>query len=264
MIKFIASDLDGTLVNSEGKIYNKVFNLINDLHKRGIKFAAASGRFYSQLNENFNTVKEDMILIAHNGALIKYSKNGQTLYANYITKENIKSVEKLKRDLGEELILAGENEALVVNPSESIRKEFHFYNVPYIEYKSFHEVDKPVSKVSYYVKDGIKPAMLDYLKENLNNDLQFVASGDKWIDIMNKDVSKGHAIKILQKKFNIQKDNTMVFGDYYNDITMFKQAYYSYAMENAPQDVKEKAKFVAGNNNDNAVYKTISKHIGII
>ncbi len=51
----------------------------------------------SQLNENFNSVKEDMILIAHNGALIKYSKNGQTLYANYIDKEYIKSVEKLKR-----------------------------------------------------------------------------------------------------------------------------------------------------------------------
>lgn len=45
MIKFIATDLDGTLVNSEGKIYNKVFNLINDLHKNGVKFAAASGRF---------------------------------------------------------------------------------------------------------------------------------------------------------------------------------------------------------------------------
>ena len=237
MIKFIATDLDGTLVNSEGKIYNKVFNLINDLHKNGVRFAAASGRFYSQLNENFNSVKEDMILIAHNGALIKYSKNGQTLYANYIDKEYIKSVEKLKRNFGEELILGGENEAFVVNPSESIKKEFSFYNVPYIEYKSFDEVDKPV---------------------------QFVASGDKWIDMMNKEVSKGHAIKILQKKFNIEKDNTMVFGDYYNDITMFKQAYYSYAMENAPEDVKEKANFIAGNNNENAVYKTISKHMGFI
>ncbi|EKS4344323.1 HAD family hydrolase [Clostridium sporogenes] len=264
MIKFIATDLDGTLVNSEGKIYNKVFNLINDLHKNGVRFAAASGRFYSQLNENFNSVKEDMILIAHNGALIKYSKNGQTLYANYIDKEYIKSVEKLKRNFGEELILGGENEAFVVNPSESIKKEFSFYNVPYIEYKSFDEVDKPVQKISYYVKDGIKAPMLDYLKENLNKNLQFVASGDKWIDMMNKEVSKGHAIKILQKKFNIEKDNTMVFGDYYNDITMFKQAYYSYAMENAPEDVKEKANFIAGNNNENAVYKTISKHMGFI
>ncbi len=41
--------------------------------------------------------------------------------------------------------------------------------------------------------------MVDYLKENLNKNLQFVASGDKWIDMMNKEVSKGHAIKILQK-----------------------------------------------------------------
>lgn len=264
MIQFIATDLDGTLVNSQGKIHDKIFDLINNLHKNGINFAAASGRFYSQLDENFNKVKQDMIFIAHNGALIKYNKNGKTLYANYIDKEHIKAVEKLERNFGEELYLAGESEAFVVKPSESLKKEYHFYNVPYIEYKSFDDVDKPVQKITYYVKDGVKPDMIDYLKENLSKDLQFVVSGDKWIDIMNKDVSKGHAIKIVQEKFNIEKENTMVFGDYYNDITMFKQAHYSYAMKNAPEDVKKEANFLADYNDNNGVYKEIIKNIKLI
>ena len=58
-------------------------------------------------------------------------------------------------------------------------------------------------------------------------------------------------------QFNIDKNNTMVFGDYYNDLTMFKAAHYSYAMKNAPEDVKEQANFIAESNNDNGVYKAI-------
>ncbi|EET88651.1 HAD family hydrolase [Clostridium carboxidivorans P7] len=58
MIKLIASDMDGTLVNDEGKINEKMFELINNLHEKNIKFAAASGRFYSQLSKNFRKNKD--------------------------------------------------------------------------------------------------------------------------------------------------------------------------------------------------------------
>jgi hypothetical protein len=106
--------------------------------------------------------------------------------------------------------------------------------------------------------DGINSAIVEYLKKNLNDELEFVVSGDKWIDIMNKGISKGNAIKILQEKFNINKKGTMVFGDYYNDLTMFKAAQHSYAMMNAPEDVKTHADFVAESNNDDGVYNIIA------
>ena len=60
------------------------------------------------------------------------------------------------------------------------------------------------------------------------------------------------------EKFEIDQKNTMVFGDYYNDLTMFKAAHYSYAMKNAPEDVKEHAKFIAESNNNDGVYNVIA------
>ena len=99
------------------------------------------------------------------------------------------------------------------------------------------------------MENGVNQAIVDYLEENLNDMLEFVVSGGKWIDIMNKGINKGKAIKILQEKFNIDEKNTMVFGDYYNDLTMFKAAHHSYAMGNAPEDVKKHAKFIAESNN---------------
>ena len=52
----------------------------------------------------------------------------------------------------------------------------------------------------------------------------------------------------------------MVFGDYYNDLPMFKVAEYSYAMENAPKDVKENAKFIAESNDRDGVYNIVNEY----
>lgn len=68
------------------------------------------------------------------------------------------------------------------------------------------------------------------------------------------------ALIILEEKFGIDKGNTMVFGDYYNDLSMFKTAHFSYAMKNAPEDVKVKANFIADSNNANGVYNVIYKY----
>ncbi|MCY6484823.1 HAD family hydrolase [Clostridium aestuarii] len=261
MLKLIASDMDGTLVNNKGSINEKIFDIIHALNEKHIKFVAASGRFYSQLNNNFKKVKTDMILIAHNGALIKYKNNGKTLYSNSIDKEDIKNVMNFNFGAGEMLFLAGENEAYTVNPSEDLMNKFNFYEIPVVMLKSFIEIKRPIYKITYYVADGVKPAILEYLKKNLNSNLEFVVSGYNWIDIMNKGINKGNAVKILQEKFKINPKNTMVFGDYYNDLSMFKVAQHSYAMENAPEDVKKSANFIAKSNDEDGVYNVLHKYV---
>lgn len=264
MIKLIATDMDGTLLNDNGSINEKIFDLIHDLNEKDIKFAAASGRFYSQLSKNFEKVNTDMIFIAHNGALIKYNNKGKILYSNSIDKKEIEHVINLAPQLGEEMFLAGENEAYIVNPTEEMLNEFTAVHVPIVILKSFSEIKNPIYKITYYMSQGINPHILKHLENNLDAALEFVVSGDKWIDIMNKGVSKGNAIKILQEKFTINQRNTMVFGDYYNDLTMFNAAHYSYAMKNAPEDVKKHANFIAGSNNEDGVYNVISSSLKIM
>jgi Cof subfamily protein (haloacid dehalogenase superfamily) len=258
MIKLIATDMDGTLLNDNGNINEKIFDLIHSLNEKGIKFAAASGRFYSQLSKNFEKVNSDIIFIAHNGALIKYNNKGKTLYSNTINKEQICDVIKLNPQLGEELFLAGENRAYIINPSKNMLDEFSSHQVPVVIIKTFNEIKTPIFKITYYLSEGVNSHILDYLNKNLNDSLEFVVSGGKWIDIMNKGISKGNAIKAIQEKFKIEQKNTMVFGDYYNDLTMFKAAHYSYAMGNAPDDVKKHANFIAESNNKDGVYKIIA------
>lgn len=264
MIELIASDMDGTLLNDEGNINHDMYDLISSLSKKNIMFAAASGRSYSQLSNHFNKSHINMLLIGNNGAIVKYNNNGPTIYMNSISEEHINHVVNLDGFSDNDLLIAGEEYAYVINPSEELLKIFKYYKLPWKLITDVSDIDEPILKLTYFISIGIQPYMMDYLKSNLSEDLEYVASGDKWIDIMNKGVSKGAAIKFVQDKFNISNKNTMVFGDYYNDLSMFKMAHFSYAMENAPEDVKRHAKFIAENNNKNGVYKVICNYFNSI
>ncbi|UCE93931.1 MAG: HAD hydrolase family protein, partial [Flavobacteriaceae bacterium] len=65
--------------------------------------------------------------------------------------------------------------------------------------------------------------------------------------------NKGRAVQLLQDSLGVSKEETMVFGDFNNDLEMIDQAFFSYAMENAHDNVKKAAKFSTKSNNEAGV-----------
>ncbi len=55
----------------------------------------------------------------------------------------------------------------------------------------------------------------------------------------------------------------MAFGDGYNDIELLEQAGYSFAMRNAFDETKAKARFITGTNDENAVLETIKRMLAL-
>lgn len=90
-----------------------------------------------------------------------------------------------------------------------------------------------------------------------------LVSGDDWLDVMKKGVTKGTAIKQLQKKLGISREECMAFGDFMNDYDMMKECEESYAMENAHPGLKAICKHIAPSNDDNGVMRTICEVFGI-
>lgn len=82
MIKFIATDLDGTLLDEHGALSEEIFPLARRLFERGILFAPASGRQYANLKKLFFPVWEKLLFICENGALVK--RGGEIVYLNPI------------------------------------------------------------------------------------------------------------------------------------------------------------------------------------
>ena len=67
----------------------------------------------------------------------------------------------------------------------------------------------------------------------------------------------------MQRALGVTREQTMAFGDYFNDLGMLDAAAWSFAMDNAHPQVRAHARFVAPSNNDDGVVRTISSVLRI-
>lgn len=79
------------------------------------------------------------------------------------------------------------------------------------------------------------------------------------MDIMNSDTNKGASLKKIQDYYGIRPEETMVFGDNFNDLEMFDCAYYSYAVGDARQEVIDSARFTAPPMKENGVLQILKE-----
>lgn len=81
--------------------------------------------------------------------------------------------------------------------------------------------------------------------------------GKCWVDCANKGANKGSALRHFQEEYGITPDETLAFGDNLNDIEMLKRASHSFAVENARDEVKEAANFVAPSYKEDGVLQVL-------
>ena len=88
MIKLVASDMDGTLLNEQGNIPSHFWEIEKNLEEKQILFCAASGRQYFNLELLFSSIKNNTIFLAENGALVIF--RDKVLFENSMSKKDLK------------------------------------------------------------------------------------------------------------------------------------------------------------------------------
>lgn len=256
MIKLIITDLDGTLLDENGKLPIDFEEVYNALINKNILFVPTSGRQCDNLKKVFEKQKENMIFIGENGALISLP-NGEKISTSIPTQTTSKILSTLQKNPQLEFIVGCSNAAYTNSKSQT----FIDYSKNY--YSNLHvindisEISDTIIKFAIYDEDA-KNNCYPLFKE-LKKDVQLVLGAKCWLDITSLEASKGSAIKKIQEKFNIKNTETVCFGDYLNDVSMFDESicYHTYAMENAHPELKKLAKFIAPSNTDRGVTKTI-------
>lgn len=254
MIKLVATDIDGTLLpNGSLRINKSVIQLIKELKNLGVIFVAASGRQLPSLKMLFEEVKDDILFIAENGALVSYKdeilyeKTMSSTLANEIVSDILRN---------EPLIpIVSTKDTVYINTATykyfKNREKEILYTMTITE--NFKEIKDKVLKVTACALDGIRP-YAKYLANNWKRFCEVSVSGFMYCDFMNISVSKGNALKFVLSKFAINTDEVVCFGDNYNDISMLSLIHNSFAMTGADDKVKENARYQTDN-----VEKTIRK-----
>jgi len=259
-VKFIAADMDGTLLNEQGKLSPDFFQTYQQLANQGIMFAAASGRQYYSLIDTFSSIKEEIMFIAENGTLVMHQD--KELYSCTIDKASIDEIIKQARLIeGAHLVLCGKKSAYIETDSAQALQEINKY---------YHRCE-PVENLLMAEDDFIKVAICHFggtesnvypaIENKFGQSHKVVVSGEIWLDVMNSEASKGIAIQYLQNKLGFSFEETMSFGDYFNDVEMLQASYHSYAMQNAHPEVKRFARYQAPSNKDDGVIKVINHYL---
>ena len=239
MIRFIASDLDGTLLlNGAQSVDEETLKAIAKLLKSGIYFAAASGRQITSLKRLFEPVSKDFIYIADNGALVAYKDKviAKTAMDRDMALEIIEDVYNRTNC---EVLVSGQKTAYIKPKT----KEYHHRMTEVVNYhttlvEDFSEIKEDILKVAVCDLSGISNSR-DYFFDRWQGKASIAVSGDLYLDFMELSVSKGKAINQIKDYFKLHSNECMAFGDNYNDITMLDNVKYSYVMEKAVSDVKK-------------------------
>lgn len=259
-IKFIASDMDGTLLDEQGQLDPSFFELYAELKDQGIQFAAASGRQYYSLVDTFQPIKDDMLFIAENGTLVMH--RGEELYSCTIDHDSIDQIVIQARQIpNAHIVLCGKNSAYIETKDPQALAEIHKYYHRYQAVDDLLTVKDEFIKVAICHFGGTAEFVYPTLNEVFGESHKVVVSGQIWLDIMNAEASKGAAIERLQETLQFNYQETMTFGDYFNDVEMLQASFHSYAVENAHEGVKKIARFSAPSNEDKGVFRVIRNYL---
>ena len=260
-VKFIAVDLDGTLLDSDKNCPPEFFSFVKN-HPE-IIVALSSGRQYYCLKKQFEEISDRLLFVAENGAVVFYKD--EIIYKNIMAPSAVEEALKMARTLpGNAPIACGINSAYMNPVEEEVAKEplKYYDHFKFVDDLEYYAANDEVMKVAVFIRE--KKAQEVY--ENLPTPPQGTAavlSGDSWIDISNSDTDKGNSISFVLDKFGIKPSEAMAFGDYLNDISMLKVCEQSFAMKNALDEVKATARFVTNHtNDDHGVTQTLKSIFG--
>ena len=238
MIKFIATDLDGTLLDGNRSLPDETFEIIEKLHARGILFAPSSGRQYANLRKFFAPVEDKVVFVCENGALVKY--RGETLYLNPVRETLLKETLGEIRAIPHLLpVLCGERSAYIEDRREPFRTLAVDAYTNCAEVESLDEVigKEPVCKIAVYDEISSEHC-IKALPPKLPK-LRTILSGDSWCDVSAPDASKGEAIRFIRTHFRLEREECVAFGDHMNDYEMLLECGRAYVTENAYPPLKE-------------------------
>jgi Cof subfamily protein (haloacid dehalogenase superfamily) len=263
-IRLIACDLDGTLLRDDHSLPPGFWDLAEELERRGIAFCPASGRQYENLLALFKPIAARTIFIAENGSLV--AGRGSDLLVSGMSEEVVPDLIRTARGLHPDgkagCVLSGRRSAYIERDEPWFRKAASLGYLRLEWVPDLMAVRDTGLKMAFFDQESserlIEPAFAPF-----RDRVQVVVTGAYWLDIMPLGVNKAVGVRAVQKALGVTREQTMVFGDYLNDLEMMDAGAWSYAMANAHPALAARARFRAPSNEQDGVLQVIRELLAI-
>lgn len=249
----LISDMDGTLLNSEGEMSLENIKAINNFVKEGGIFTIATGRMRESVRKYLSFLPIKVPIILYNGSQIYDYNNEETIFQSFLsqnTKDMMKKVKEGNETLGIEIYI--DENVYIYNPCKHTSRfsKSKGYNV-------FYLVDEDIwSKNWTKVLILGEKDELDFLQNNFQSSYgvaNLVRSSSIYLEVLPKEISKGFALSKLISLLNIKEYIVTAVGDNMNDLEMLELAHHGFCVSNSPEELKNKIKNKSVSNDEHAI-----------
>ena len=277
MIKLVASDLDGTLLDNSHSVPLSNLKAIDELQKTDIPLVVCTGKTYALSKDFCKNIKAQYGIFGNGNHIINL-KTGEeiskkilnyqdlincfsilenyNLHIHAYTEDSIITPKLMFMDMRNNVLFS---DKITFNIVDNVSNYILSNNISVLKLvvsstDSLLQIKEKLEKmnnltVNHIVKRGI------YKDKVINKEYEY-------LDISPVNVSKGSALTQLSNYLNLEKENILSIGDNVNDITMFKSSGIGVAVGNAYEEVKKVADYTTFNSADNGAFaEAIYKYI---
>jgi len=284
MIKLLALDLDGTLLDSRGKISEENKTAIRRAEETGVLVTIATGRRFRDARPVALEIGFNAPIVTHNGALLKYADSLETVEFSLLPDATVREILRVGKAFGGDALVSADPHGKGTLLYDTVSEE----NIPLKKYiawaQTLHGTDaedsvRHVEKLEEIVdhseivhvsfSGGCAPMfeMQRILADELENTVNILATiyprlDFTLLDILPPDASKGIGVEKLAAMHGLSHENVMVCGDNFNDLEMLEFAGTPVVMGNAAPELQEREDFYTTLSNDeNGVALAIERFI---
>lgn len=261
-VRFLLSDIDGTLLRPDHSLSRANIDAIHDLQQAGVQFTVASSRPPRAMRQVIEALNIELPTVAFNGGTITHA-DGSLLVAHRIDPEAVRTcLELFATQKVAVWVFADDDWLLLDLAGDYVDHERHALGYEPVQVSSFEPYLDRVDKIVAASQDF---ELLKSLESRLNPLIEGVALAARsqryYLDVTALDANKGSALIALADYLGVDLAHTAAIGDGGNDVAMFHKAGLSIAMGQGEASVLSQADHVTGSNVEDGVAAAIRRYM---
>lgn len=253
----LATDMDGTLLDSNGKLSNDNIKAIEYFVNNGGIFTIATGRMLPSAMRFINEMKINAPIILYNGSKVYDCKTKEVIYEKYLEEDRKSVINKVSKDYS--------NLGIEIYSQENIYIYQRCKYTDRLSKKGYDVIEKIEEK--HWEQKWIKVLFIESKFEIDKLEQEFalkydtgtvIRSGEKFLELSANGITKGQALRILVDRLGIDRKKVVAIGDNMNDLEMLEYAEFGFCVKNANKSLIEKISLLAPGNDENAIEYVIN------
>lgn len=268
--RLLALNIDGTLLQSNGRLHKSTKEAIEYVQEKGIYVTLVTSRSFPSAKKAAKALKLNSLLVTHRGAYIAASQE-KPIFVKRIQEDETFEIVRLLEGFTCQIRLVHEKYSLAnktkLNSNMLAKTVFTtgdpiFYSQQFVDSLSDTILDEPVTppKIEVYFEDKEDLQDAQAAIKGMFESIDTIKLSDLRMDIVPAGVSKLNGLLYLGEHLGISRNQMVVIGDSIDDLEMIEAAGLGVAMGNAPAEVKKAADWLTRPNNQNGVSYMVKEH----